>query len=55
METHGDPWGPLEIRDFLGFMDFSFFIGVLGVLSASMTFLTLLASFLVKELLEMLG
>ena len=34
---------------------FLFFIAVLGVLSASMTFLTLLASFLVLEFLKMVG
>ena len=36
-------------------MFFEFFTGVLGIKIGSMTFLTLLASILVKELLKMVG
>ena len=43
-------------REFLGLsLYFYFFIGFLGVWSGSMTFLTLLASFLILELLRTVG
>ena len=55
METPGDPVGPWKSGVFKVSWILYLSIWVLRVPSASMTFLTLLASFLVKELLKMVG
>ena len=55
METHGDHGDTWKSWIFEVLWIFYFFVGVLGFKTGSMTFLTLLASFLVQELLKMVG